>query len=127
MVINMNSILDVNAETWEKEVIHSNILVLVDFWHNRCTYCLKLNPLLEEVSKEYEKRVKFVKLNVMESVQNKRTAIEHGVMGTPTLIFFCDKRSVGTFVGFQPKERLKQIIDDMYDKYHKCIGSSTIL
>ncbi len=48
-------------------------------------------------------------------------------MGTPTLIFFCDGRAVGTTVGFQPKQRLKQLVDDMIQKHQECIEKSTEL
>lgn len=71
--------------------------------------------------------MKFAKINVLSSHENQHVAVEYGVMGTPTLIFFCDGRPVGTAVGFQPKERLKQLVDDMIEKYRECIDKSTEL
>jgi thioredoxin-like negative regulator of GroEL len=48
-------------------------------------------------------------------------------MGTPTLIFFCEGRPVETIAGFQPKDRLIQLVDDMIDKHRECIEQSTEL
>ncbi|GAF78008.1 unnamed protein product, partial [marine sediment metagenome] len=105
----------------------SDNLVLVDFWHERCIWCKRLDPIFSEVAGEYGGKMKFVKLNVLSSQENQRLAAENGVMGTPTLIFYCEGRSVGTVVGFQPKDRLRQLVEDMLGKYKKCIVQSTEL
>ena len=121
------SVVEVNADDWEKEVLQSETLVLVDFWHERCPWCKRLEPVYEEVAEEYKGRVKFAKLDVLSSHENQHTAVELGVMGTPTLIFFCEGRPVGSTVGFQPRERLRQLVDDMIQKHEECIGRSTKL
>ena len=121
------SALDVTADDWEKEILQSDTLVLVDFWHERCPWCKRLDPIYSEVAEEHGDKVKFAKLNVLESHENQHIAVEYGVMGTPTLIFFCNGRPIETAVGFQPKERLSQLIDDMIDKHQDCIKQSTQL
>jgi thioredoxin 1 len=118
-------VIEVNADDWEKNVLKSTTLVLVDFWHERCPWCKRLEPIYDEVAEEYGDKVKFAKINVLSSHENQHLAAENGVMGTPTLIFYCEGRSIGTAVGFQPKERLKQLVDDMLDKYKKCLEQST--
>lgn len=120
-------VLDVNANDWEKEVLQSETLVLVDFWHERCIWCKRLTPIYEEVAKEYEEKVKFTKLNVLSSPENRQIALDSGVMGTPTIVVFCEGRSVSTAVGFQPKERLQQLVQDMIDQHEECIHQSTEL
>ena len=57
----MADVVDIKGDSWEKEVVQSEILTIVDFWHNKCPWCLKLNPILEEVAKEYKAKIKFVK------------------------------------------------------------------
>jgi thioredoxin 1 len=121
------SVIDVNAADWEKEVLQSEILVLVDFWHERCTWCKRLAPIYEEVAKEYEGKVKFTKLNVLSTPENRQIGLDSGVMGTPTIVVFCEGRSVGTAVGFQPKERLQELVQDMIEKNKECIQQSTEL
>ncbi len=123
----MNSVLDVNVDNWEKEILQSDTLVVVDFWHERCLWCLRLNPIFSEVSEEYNTKVKFAKLNVLANRENQHLAVKYGVMGTPTLIFFCDGRPVETVTGFRPKESLKQLVDDVIDKHRECIEKSTEL
>ncbi|UCH70598.1 MAG: thioredoxin fold domain-containing protein [Candidatus Bathyarchaeota archaeon] len=123
----MYSILDVNADNWEREILQSNTLVVVDFWHKQCPWCLRLNPIYSEVSEEYKNKVKFAKLNVLANRENQHLAVKYGIMGTPTLVFFCDGRPVETVTGFRPKEALKQLVDDVIDKHRECIEKSTEL
>jgi thioredoxin 1 len=121
------SVLNVNSDDWEKEILRSNTLTLVDFWHERCPWCKRLEPVYNEVAEEYKDRVKFAKLNVFSSHENQHIAVKYGVMSTPTLLFFCDGKPIEGVIGFQPKERLKQLVDDMIEKHRDCIQQSTEL
>ena len=123
----MHSVLEVNADIWEREVSQSKALVLVNFWHENCVWCKKFDPIYNEVSEEYKDKVKLTKFNVLASQENRQLAIKYGVMGTPTLIFFCDGSPIEAVLGFQPKNRLKKILDDMIQSYRDCIEKSTIL
>jgi len=123
----MKSVLNVNANNWAQEVLQSDILTVVDFWHDRCPWCLRLNPIIDEVAKEYGGKIKFVKLNVLEVSANREIAIRYGIMSTPTLLFFCEGRPVGQALGFMPKENLKGLLDDMFAKHRECIKHSTKL
>ncbi|MDH5754984.1 MAG: thioredoxin family protein [Candidatus Bathyarchaeota archaeon] len=123
----MGSVLEVNADDWEREVLQSDMLTVVDFWHNRCPWCIRFDPIINEVAEEYKDKIKFVKLNVLQNPSNREIAIRHGIMSTPTLLFFCKERSVGQAVGFMPKERLKKILDDMFERHTDCIKQSTEL
>jgi len=123
----MKSVLDVNANNWEQEVLQSDILTVVDFWHDRCPWCLRLNPIIDEVAKEYEGKIKFVKLDVLKVSANREIAIRYGIMSTPTLLFLCEGRPVGQALGFMPKENLKGLLDDMVAKHRECIKHSTEL
>ena len=121
------SVVEVNAENWEQEVLQSETLVLVDFWHDRCPWCIRQNPIYDELAAEYPGQMKFVKLNILAKPENQPIAVMYGVRGTPTLMFFCDGRPVETIVGFQPKDRLKQTLDDMLAMHRECIQQSTKL
>ncbi len=123
----MSSVLEVNSDTWEREVLRSKTLVSVDFWHEKCFWCKKLDPIYNEVSEEYKGKVKFTKFNVLKSDKNKQIAYKYGVMGTPTLIFFCDGRIIEAILGFQPKDQLKKILDDVISMYRDCLEKSTII
>lgn len=123
----MPSVIDVEAEDWEREILKSDMLTLVDFWHEQCIWCKRLDPIYSELSDEYKGKVKFAKLNILKTHENQHIGGQYGVMGTPTLIFFCDGRPIEAAVGFQPKERLKQLVDDVIDKHRECIEKSTEL
>ena len=123
----MGSVLEVNADNWEQEVLQSDILTAVEFWHERCPWCTKLAPIYNEVAEEYKDKIKFAKLNVLENEDNRHTAIHYGVMGTPTIVFFCEGRRVDEAVGFMPKGRLKKKLDDVLESHKECIAQSTEL
>ncbi|MEM1716043.1 MAG: thioredoxin domain-containing protein [Candidatus Bathyarchaeia archaeon] len=123
----MSYTLEVNAESWEREVLQSDILTVVDFWHESCPWCIMLNPIFEEVAKEYKNKVKFVRFNVLKSPENREIAIKNGVMGTPTIAFYCSGRYLGSIVGFIPKDHLKHIIEDFMSRYKECVRQSTKL
>ncbi len=123
----MQSVLDIHADGWEKEILGYKYLVAVDFWHEGCPWCSKLNPILEEVAEEYKGRVRFARMNVFESDGNRNIAIKHGIMATPTLVFLCDGRPVQVVTGFQEKENLRKIIDNVIEKHRDCLEKATPL
>ena len=123
----MKRVLELDSSSWDQEVLRADKLTVVDFWHNHCPWCIKLSPIIDEVAEEYEGKIKFVKLNVLESPGNQEIAVRYAVMSTPTLVFFCEGRPVGQVIGFMPKERLKKILDDMLDKHKECVKQSTEL
>jgi thioredoxin 1 len=121
------NVMNISFETWEKEVLESTIPVIVDFWHDRCVWCLELDPVIEEVSTEYTERAKFVKLNVLENRENQQIAIQYGIMGTPTMKFFCKGRTVGEIVGYRPKNQLREEVEKILHQHKECLEKSTTL
>ena len=86
-----------------------------------------LDPVLSELSEEYKGKIKFFKLNVFESSSNREIALSHGVMGTPTLMFFCQGKSIQTSVGLIQKDRLKNVFDDILATHSECVKQITEL
>lgn len=121
------SIREVDAGEWDKEVLESKVLTVVDFWHEHCPWCIRLEPVLNEVAQEYGGGVKFVKLNVLKNVKNREIAIRYGIMSTPTLLFFCKGRPVEGVIGFMSKEKLKEILENVLERHEECIRHSTEL
>jgi len=99
---------EINDSGFKSEVTDSQIPVLVDFWAPWCGPCRMIAPVLEELAKEYEGKVKVVKLNIDE---NQGTATEYGVRSIPTLILFKDGKECEKMLGVQSKENLKQMVD----------------
>ncbi len=75
-------------------------LALVDFWAPWCGPCRMVGPVIEELSKDYEGKIKVGKLNVDD---NQETAMKYRVMSIPTVILFKDGQPVETMVGAMPK------------------------
>src|SRR5690554_2139926 len=97
----------VNGESFEKEVLSNENLVLVDFWAPWCGPCKMLAPLFEELNDEIND-VEFVKLNVDE---NPQQAARYRVASIPTLLAFKNGNIVGQLVGFRPKEEIRAFIE----------------
>ena len=103
-----NSILAISDDSFEDEVIASNIPVIVDFWAQWCAPCKALSPVLEDVSQKYAGQVKFVKLDVD---SNPSTPPKFGVRGIPTLILFKNGTVEAQKVGAVSKSQLSAFLD----------------
>ncbi|WP_378951933.1 thioredoxin [Pelosinus sp. sgz500959] len=99
----MASVLNVNDETFQDEVLDSKVPVLVDFWAPWCGYCTKLTPVFDELAGEMGEKVKFVKINVDE---NRAVAQKYSVMSLPTMLFFKEGEQIEKLMGFMPKSTI---------------------
>lgn len=104
----MSEVYDVTDQTFEREVIESDIPVIVDFWGEHCPPCRVISPILRDFAGEYDGRVKIVKLN---SDENGDTMIRYQVMALPTILAFCAGQVVAQIVGARPKKDFKEIIE----------------
>ena len=88
---------------------------------------MRLNPIFNEIAREYVGKVKFVKLNVLGNSANREIAVNHGVMGTSTIMFFCNGRPVEQMVGLMSNQELESLMNDMFRRYELCFMQSTDL
>ncbi len=94
-------------DNFEKEVLKSELPVLVDFWAPWCGPCRMVSPIVKELAEEYAGKVKVGTVNVDE---NQDIAVDYSVRGIPTLIIFKNCEVADSMVGAAPKPRLEQFL-----------------
>ena len=105
--------LEFNDENIEQEVIKSEQLVLIDFWMPGCGPCLMMTPIIEEISREFEGKVKVGKLNVLE---NPETHKIYRAPGVPYLIIFKNGEPIEKAVGLRPKQILIDKLNSLLEQ-----------
>lgn len=101
-------ITHVSDASFEDEVIQAEQAVLIDYWAEWCGPCKMIAPILDEVAKEYDGRLKVVKLNVDD---NRVIPTKLGIRGIPTLMLYRGGELVATKVGALSKSQLTAFID----------------
>lgn len=104
----MSNLQEITDDSFEKDVLNSNIPIIVDFWAPWCGPCKALAPILEDVAQNYTGKLKVVKLDVD---SNPSTPPKFGVRGIPTLILFKNGQVQATQVGLLNKAELMQFIE----------------
>jgi thioredoxin 1 len=98
----------VSDDTFQSEVLQSDVPVLVDYWAEWCGPCKMIAPILNEVAEEYEGRLKIAKLNIDD---NQATPPKYGIRGIPTLMLFKNGNVEAMKVGAVSKSQLTAFID----------------
>ncbi len=107
----MSKALELTSETFEQEVLKSDIPVLVDFWAPWCAPCRMMAPVLDEMAVELEGKVKIAKLDV-ENPQNQELAGKYNVQSIPNMKLFKGGEMIKDFIGLRPKEQLVVEIEE---------------
>ena len=103
-------ILEIDDDTFKTEVLQSTLPVLVDFWAPWCGPCRAIAPTIEELQKNYDGKMKFVKVNVDE---NPISPSKYGIQAIPTLIFFKEGEVSEQITGMVAKAKLEETIKSL--------------
>lgn len=102
--------ITITKENFEKEVMQSDIPVLLDFWATWCGPCQRLAPIVAEIAEEYEGKLKVGKIDVDEQ---RDLAIDFRVSSIPYVVVIKDGKVVNTAMGYAPKESVVALLKDL--------------
>ena len=110
----MSKPIEITNSNFQKEVLESDLPILVDFWAPWCQPCLMMAPILDELAEELDGKLRIGKLNT-EIPENQMLAVTYNVQSIPNMKLFKDGKVIAEFVGMRPKdyflEELKNYID----------------
>lgn len=109
IIMSSDLIKHTSDASFNADVIEANKPVLVDYWAEWCGPCKMIAPILDEVSRDYDGRLKIAKMNVDE---NRDVPAKYGIRGIPTLMLFKDGQLAATKVGALSKAQLTAFLDD---------------
>ncbi len=100
--------IELTDQNFQKEVLESDMPVLVDLWAEWCAPCLMLAPIIEEISNDYKEKIKVGKLDVD---KNPNTSVQYGIRSIPTLLYFKNGKVEKQIVGYQSKNSIVDSLD----------------
>ena len=109
----MEKVKETSENSFQYDVLESDVPVVVDFWAPWCAPCLMGAPVLEAVAEKLDGQMKFVKLNTDE---NQKTAKDYSIMAIPSLLVFKGGKEVDRIVGLKPEEQLKEHLKNFITK-----------
>lgn len=104
----MTGIINTTDQDFKTDVLASDIPVLVDFWAGWCAPCKAIAPVLEDLAREYDGKVKIVKVDVTAC---EDTAVQYNIRNIPALLVFKGGEVVAQQVGAHPRSKLVAFID----------------
>jgi thioredoxin 1 len=109
----MSKVIEVTDQSFEEEVIKSNLPTEVDFWAPWCGPCVMVSPIYNKLSEEYE-NFKFCKINVDENPQMAR---KYGIMSIPMQMFFVNGEKVDEILGAFPERVIREKVEDIIERF----------
>ena len=102
--------LIINEENFEQEVLKADIPVILDFWASWCGPCKMLLPIIDEIAKEYEGKIKVGKVNTDD---NMTLTTQFQITSVPCIIVFKNGKAINKIVGFKPKNKIIEEIENL--------------
>jgi thioredoxin 1 len=103
------AVIDIDKNSFKSEVLNSKLPVVIDFWAEWCGPCRIFSPVVENISKDYENKVKFYKLNTDE---NPEIAEAYNVMSIPTALLFENGEVKAISIGAVPLETFRRWLEE---------------
>ena len=112
----MSNVVDIQAKNFDSEITGSKKPVVVEFWIKSCGNCRKFKPVYDKLAEVFGDRLRFVRVNMFESVENLRLAEGLGVEETPTVKLFFKSKEIGQLIGFKPLDTATEEIESIVNQ-----------
>lgn len=117
---------DIQSSEWADQVESEERPVMVEYWHHKCAICVEMKPIFDEQPGIFGDEVKFVRMNLLDSKDNRRFAIRGGVRSTPTFIMYCQGRPVGQIIGQRKKDEFTKEVRDLISNADSCLMATPL-
>ncbi len=107
------AVIDINEDNFKESVGESTVPVIVDFFADWCGPCQMMKPVFEEISSDYDNKLKF---GIVDTDKNAKLSTDNNISGIPCLIIFKDGKEFDRIVGYNAKDALKSKIDSILEK-----------
>lgn len=124
IVMNSDQTIKIGGMNWKDEVLKAELPVVIEFFSPTCPYCQQLTPIFQKLSGEYIQKMKF---GMVDTSKNSEIASGYGVMGVPTLKFFCAGRPIYEIVGLRSEKELREELEKVLGIHTKCVSQSSPL
>jgi thioredoxin 1 len=121
----MSSIADIQAEDWAKVIVQEKRPVVVEYWHHKCVVCKEMKPIFEAQPEKFNE-VKFARMNLLESKENRVFAIRNGVRSTPTFVVYCEGRPIGQIIGQREPDEFTDELKMIIENADNCLKGTLI-
>lgn len=121
------NICEITAGSFDKEVLHVEEPVVVEFFGQSCPHCIKFSPVYEQLAESLEGEARFVKIDVIRNKANRTLAHSRGVRTVPTLEVFYQGRVIGSMVGYHEIKKVVPTVKEFLSKKEENIGPGTPL
>jgi thioredoxin 1 len=120
-VMGSENVLAITLANW-KDILKAELPVVIEFYTLTCPYCRQLTPIFQKLSEKYAERMIFA---MADASVNGEIAEGYGVMGVPTLKFFCAGRPIYEIIGLRSEEELGKEFERVLSTHRKCISTSS--
>ena len=103
---------EVNQAEWDREILRSELPVLVELWAEWCSPCNMIEPIIEEIAEEFAGRLRVA---TVDTEANPEILSRHSVMSIPALLLFKNGEVVTRLTGFKPKDKIISKIAEHLD------------